>query len=448
MCIRDRDSLELNVDLRPDLNLDVMGVGLSASSMTYYLRVLLGRTTNTIGGSLTDLEGIMTLNMRMTGYESSTINVSYEPGESREAIKNIIDKGAKYVLSKTDPYRLAICYDRLGDTEKSEEWIRYIIKTRPQDRKWAYNLWAGLKDKKGEKEKAKIYYRKAIEEDENFVLPYRSLAWIIYSDKDYEEALPLFLKAIKINPEERTMDTGAALCYREIGKLKEAGDHYRAYLKKYPEDLYAYGNYSDFLMRYEKDTIGATQVWQDASKQIGESGDYYLALGAYQISKGDSMAALQSGMHALDLDPNNVAVLTEMSQVYADGLKDYQESIKLSKRLVSILEVGQYDSWMLMNAYNRLAMAEYEISAYEDAITHAKLAIEALPESPFPWSTLAEAHLLKGDIDEFYNAIEKAISFGFKVEKYLETSPYNKLRNKSRIMAMRAQYKQEYALKG
>ena len=160
------------------------------------------------------------------------------------------------------------------------------------------------------------------------------------------------------------------------------------------------------------------------------------------------MAALQSGMHALDLDPNNVAVLTEMSQVYADGLKDYQESIKLSKRLVSILEVGQYDSWMLMNAYNRLAMAEYEISAYEDAITHAKLAIEALPESPFPWSTLAEAHLLKGDIDEFYNAIEKAISFGFKVEKYLETSPYNKLRNKSRIMAMRAQYKQEYALKG
>ena len=49
------DSLELNVDLRPDLNLDVMGVGLSASSMTYYLRELLGRTTNTIAVSYTHL---------------------------------------------------------------------------------------------------------------------------------------------------------------------------------------------------------------------------------------------------------------------------------------------------------------------------------------------------------------------------------------------------------
>ncbi len=441
------DSLELNVDLRPDLNLDVMGVGLSASSMTFHLRELLGRTTNTIGGSLTNLEGVMTLSMRMTGYESSTMDVVYDTGKSRAAIQEIVDKGAKYLLSKTDPYRLAICYDRLGDTDKSEEWIRYIIKNRPQDRKWAYHFWAGLKNRKGDKEKAHLYYQKAIEEDENFVLPYRALAWGIYSERDYKQALPLFLKALEIKPDEKSMDTGAALCYRELGKLEEAGNHYRAFLKKFPEDLYGYGNYSDFLMRYENDTVGATKVWQDASEHIGESGDYYLALGAYQISKGDSMAALQSGMQALDLEPNNVAVLTQMSQVYANGLKDYEESIRLSKRLVSVLEDSQYDDWIKMSAYNRLAMAEYEIGAHDDAIAHAMKAIEILPKSPFPWSTLAEANLLKGDMDEFYKAIEKAISLGFEIERYLETNPYNKIKNRSRIMAMRAQYKKEYALK-
>lgn len=442
------DSLELNVDLRPDLNLDVMGVGLSASSMTYHLRELLGRTSNTIGGSLTNLEGVMTLNMRMTGYESSTMEVSYNTGESRAAIQDIIDKGAKYVLSKIDPYRLAICYDRFGESDKAEEWIRYIIRTRPQDRKWAYHLWARLKSEKGDKERSYMYYRKAIAEDENFVLPYRALAWSAYSDKDYETALPLFLKALEINPDEKSMDTGAAFCYRELGKLEEAGRHYEDYLKKYPEDLYGYGNYSDFLMRYENDTIGATKVWQDASEAIEESGDYYLALGAYQVSKGDSMAAMQSGLQALDLEPNNVAVLTQMSQVYAEELKDYKEAIRLSKRLVSVLDEGQYDSWMRMNAYNRLALAEYEIGAYDDAITHAKMAIEVMPENPFPWSTLAEAYLLKGDVDEFYSAIGKAIAFGFEIEKYLETKPYNILKNRSKIMAMRAQYKQEYALKG
>ena len=441
------DSLELNVDLRPDLNLDVMGVGLSASSMTFHLRELLGRTTNIIGGSLTNLEGVMTLSMRMTGYESSTMDVVYDTGKSRAAIQEIVDKGAKYLLSKTDPYRLAICYDRLGDTDKSEEWIRYIIKNRPQDRKWAYHFWAGLKNRKGDKEKAHLYYQKAIEEDENFVLPYRALAWGIYSERDYKQALPLFLKALEIKPDEKSMDTGAALCYRELGKLEEAGNHYRAFLKKFPEDLYGYGNYSDFLMRYENDTVGATKVWQDASEHIGESGDYYLALGAYQISKGDSMAALQSGMQALDLEPNNVAVLTQMSQVYANGLKDYEESIRLSKRLVSVLEDSQYDDWIKMSAYNRLAMAEYEIGAHDDAIAHAMKAIEILPKSPFPWSTLAEANLLKGDMDEFYKAIEKAISLGFEIERYLETNPYNKIKNRSRIMAMRAQYKKEYALK-
>ncbi len=442
------DSLELNVDLRPDLNLDVMGVGLSASSMTYYLRELLGRTNNVIGGSLTDLEGVMTLNMRMTGYRSSTIDVPYDIDESRIGIRDIIDEGAKYILSNTDPYRLAICLDRLGDTDKAEEWIRYIIKNRPQDRKWAYHLWGGLKNRQGDKETAHMYYRKAIEQDEDFVLPYRALAWGIYEARDYEGALPLFLKALEINPNEKYMDTGAALCYREIGMLEEAGDHYRKYLEKYPDDLYGYGNYSDFLMRFENDTIGATKVWQDASQAIEESGDYYLALGAYQLSKGDSMAALQSGMQALDLDPNDVSVLIEMSKVFADVLKDYKESIKLSKRLIVALDEGQYDSWMRMNAYNRLAMAEYEIGAYDDAITHANKAIEVLPENAFPWSTLAEAYLLKGDVEEFYKAIEKSISLGFEIERYLDTNPYNKIKNKSRLMALRGRYSQEYALKG
>ena len=445
---RRADSLELNVDLRPDLNLDVMGVGLSASSMTYHLRELLGRTTNTIGGSLTNLEGVMTLNMRMTGYKPSSMDVPYEAGESRAALKEVIDKGAKYVLSKTDPYRLAICYDRLGDTDKAEEWLRHIIKNRPQDRKWAYNFWANIKAESSDFEKARLYYQKAIEEDENFVLPYRALAWDYYRDKNYEEALPFFLKALDINPDEKSMDTGAALCYREIGRLEEADRHYQDFIRKFPEDLYGYGNYADFLMRYKNDTTGSHQVWLDASDNIGESGDYYLALGAYQISTGDSLAALRSGLHALDLEPNNPAVLNQMAQVFAEGLKNHKRAIELYKRLVSILDEGVYDKWMRMTAYNRMAMSEYEIGFYEDAITHANKAIEIMPNNPFPYSTLAEANLLKGDMEEFYIAIEKAIALGFEIERYLEQSPYNLIKNRSKIMAMRAQYKQEYALKG
>jgi len=441
------DSLELNVDSRPDLNLDVMGVGLSASSMTYHLRELLGRTTNTIGGNITNLEGTMTLNMRMTGYSSYTTDVTYTEGASRDALNNIIDEGAKYVLSNTDPYRLAICYDRLGETDKSENLIRQIIIDRPQDRKWAYNFWASLKAKKNEKEKSYMYLRKAIEEDENFVLPYRALAWGLHGDEDYEGALPLFLKALQINPDEKSMDSGAARCYRELGQLESAEKHYKAFIEKFPTDLYGYGDYSDFLFRFKNDTIGATEIWHTASENIKESGDYYMAIGAFQLMKGDSMKALQSGMQALDLEPNNVTVLIQMSQVFADGLKDYDESIKLSKRLISILEGGNYNEWMQMSAYNRLAMSEYEIGAFDDAIDHANKSIEYMPDSPYPWSTLAEANLLKGNLSEFYKAIEKAISLGFQIEQYLDQSPYNKLKSRSKLMAMRANYKQDYDLK-
>ncbi len=440
------DSLDINVDVRPDLNLDVMGVGLSATSMIYHIKELLGRTTYTIGGNLLDLEQVLTLNVRMTDQEPFSAEVPYEEGRSREAINEIVDLGAKYVLGKTDPYRLAICYEREGDIPKSEDLIRKIIRDRPQDRKWAYNFWANIKHKLGDREKSYQYHRKAIEEDKDFILPIRGLAWKLHADKKYEEALAYFLRALEIDPKERSMDTGAAHCYRAMGKLDEADYHYRAFIEKFPENLYGYGNYSDFLMRYKEDTIGSADIWRQASENMGESGDLYLAQAAFQVMKGDSVEALRLGLQALDLEPDNIAVLTQMSKVYYNDIKDYNQSIIYSKRLVKLLEEESYDAWMIMSSYNYLALAEYEIAAYDSSIVHAKKAISYMPDNPFPWSTLAEAHLLKGDLDAFYEAIEKAISLGFDMDSYLNQHPYDRVKDQSRLRRMITIQKKQLAL--
>jgi len=92
-------------------------------------------------------------------------------------------------------------------------------------------------------------------------------------------------------------------------------------------------------------------------------------------------------------------------------------------------------------------MAEYEQEKYDSSIAHVNYAISLIPEMAYPYTTLAEANLLKGDLPEFYKAIEKAIELGFDLEPFLDEHPYNRLKDQSRIHLLISNYKRETALK-
>lgn len=442
------DSLDLNVNMRPDLSLDVMGVGLSSSSMIYHLRDLLGHENYTIGGNITDMDGVMKMNIRMTDHEPLSINVPYEDESRQEALMELVDKGAMYILKNTDPYRLAVVHHRRGELEASENLIRHMIVDRPRDRKWAYNFWANIKNQEGELEEAIDLYQKSIEEDENFALPRRSLGWAYFRDKKYVKALEQFEKSLEIDAFSPSSHNGAALCNRELGDLDKANTYYEDQLEKFPQSIWSYGNYSSFLIEYKKDTVGATQIWKRASENLEVSGDYYVALGAFYLMQEDSVKALSYAMQALELEPENVSVLQQLSSFNYYQLKNYAEAENYYRTLARVYERGNYDIGMKISAYNMLSMSEYQQEKFDSALVHVQMAIDIMPEASFPYSTLAEIYILQNDRVNFYKAIEKAISLGFPMEQFLDDHPYNLLKDQSKLLGIMAKYKKEFALKG
>lgn len=441
------DSLNLNVNLRPDLNLDVMGVGLSTSSMIFHLKELLGRENYTIGGNITDMDYELKLNIRMSGYESLSIMEAYEEDGRQEALTELIDQAALYVLKNTDPYRLAVVHYRRDEIEKSEDLVRYMIVDRPNDRKWAYHFWGNIKSQKGDRKGSEELYLKAIEEDASFVMSRRALGWSYFEERKYAEALEQFERCLEIDFKSTSAYNGAALCHRLLGDLDKSKEYYERQLEVFPSNIWSYGNYSDFLMRFGKDTIRATQLWKEASENIEISGDYYAAISSFHLMKKDSAMALTYAYQALDLDPGNVGVLQGLSSFsYYKG--DYAQAEIYYKDLLTSIDNGGFDDGMKINAYNMLAMSEYHQMKYDSAIVHVQRAIDIAPQVGYPYSTLAEIHLLKNDVSKFYPTIEKAISRGFRMEEFLEDHPYNLIKDKSRLLALIDKYKVKNEVKG
>ena len=443
------DSLNLSVDLKPDLNLDVMGVGLSSTSMIFHLRELLGRETFSISGNVTDLQDQLTLKIRMTGYPNFQVDVPYTDGNIKDALEEAIDKGAMHVLGNIDPYRLAIVhYRRDNDTEKAEEVIRDIIRNRPADRKWAYHFWGNIKQQADEVDKAKRFYNKALEEDATFVLPMMALGWQYFREKDYPAALESFEKILANAPMHQSAHNGSALCHRELGDMDKAEEHYKLQLEKHPDVIWSYGNYSDFLMRFRKDTAATVHLWKTASENIEESAEYYVSLAAFELMQGDSAKAMTYGLQALDLDPNNVSVLSQFSSYYYYMIKDYENAQIFYKRLAKAVDNQNYDIGMRSSAWNMLAMSDYQVGDFDSSYVHVQKAISIIPENPYPYSTLAELNILRGDERGFYKAIEEAIKRGFRLEDFLKEHPYNLIKDQSRMLELIEKYKNGQELKG
>ncbi len=445
---RRSDSLQVNLDIRPDLNLDIMGVGLSSASIIYHIRELLGRQNNTISGFITDLENEIELTVNMSGFDSKKILVPYKTGEQKEAINEVLYEGGKFVLGNLDPYRLCVYYFNQNDLEKTEKLIRRIIVERPNDRKWAYNIWGNLYRDSNSIEKAKQAFLQSIEEDASFILPVRSMAWMLLQEKNYEEALKYFQKALELNPYENSMDNGAAICHRLLGNLDEAENHYKATLAKFPDIIWSYGNYSDFLMRFRKDTLATVDVWEEAGKNLEISGDYYMARAANEYILKNPEKAMEYAQLGLELEPENVNVLSTFGNFYYNEVKDYNKAAEFTKRRIDVLEKRQYDQNMIISAYNRLAMSQYMMEEFDSSLHYVQIAIDMNPGVNFPYSTKAEAYLLMGELSNFYENIEIAVSKGFDLEPFLDDHPYNLIKDQNRMRAIIDKYKENFALKG
>lgn len=424
------DPLNIQSEIKPDLNLDVMGFGLSVNSTIYYLKDLMGKENRFISGELTDLNDHLSLTLRLTGHSPKVLTSSYQEDHKQEAFEEVMHQGAMAMMKLLDPYRLAVYHYKKGEENLSMDLIREIIKGKPEEAAWGYLAWGNLLNQQGKPDKANEKFKKATEISSQFLLAYANWAWSTFREQKYMEAIPLFEKAAKLNPQNSSYFNGLALCYNNLEKYDKADFYYSKAVETQPEVIWWYGNWASFKFSVLKDTLAAIAIMERAKENIPESDDFYISRTAYYFYQNEMDSALIMIEKALEINPQNITALDQMSHALYQNNKDYAGAKQLMKRKINVIQANprsvEASNYQLQSAFNFMAMMEYNLEEFDSALVHVQKAIQYDTKIAFPYSTLAEIHGFKGETEAFYQAIEKAVDRGFNFEPYLDQEPYKR----------------------
>jgi len=153
---------------------------------------------------------------------------------------------------------------------------------------------------------------------------------------DYDKAIAMYKKSIKLNPVDEKARNNLGNVYRNIGLYGEAMEKYDEALKINPYLVEAYNN-----------------------------------LGILYVNKGLYEEAIREYMLALEINPNLAGVHNNLGNIYRKkglydkALKEYQEAVNLDRRLVE--------------AYNNLGVTLAEMGELREAVRQFKKALRINP---------------------------------------------------------------------
>ena len=245
------DENAFEAELEPDLEVGVMGFGLSLNTVTYHLKSLLGRKNKIITGELTDLNHKMALTIRMSDYDIENHSIDYE-GNPEEALDFLLEEAAKTILKNTDPYRLAVYHYQKKEYQKSLQIIVQLLEKK-EDTEWAYLAWGNLYDQQGKLDEAIEKWKKALEINPTFDKPLSGLGWAFFNKSEYGEAMIYFEKMIEKDPKSWRGWNGLAYCYNRLENKEKALAAYDKLIEIRPEYIGGYANKASYLWEVLKD---------------------------------------------------------------------------------------------------------------------------------------------------------------------------------------------------
>ena len=437
-----QDSLNISANSSADLQMDVMGIGVSSTSLIFHLRDLLRIETKTIRGDLTDLDNELTMTIRVHDFPVKTISESYQDESSSKAFDKLITKVAEHILSCTNPYYQTINLYNNKRYDEAHELIREMIMNRPGEAKWAYLSWGNMMLKQGDTEKSKEYLLKSIELDNNFFLPNKNIAWRYRSEEQYEKAIAHFENALTSRPNDYESINGLGICYEALGEIDKAENYFKLNLDRNPETIWSYMAYADFYTSVKKDTQKAVDIFNEAKLNVAQNDDFYLTQAGYYFFQSKMDSALLFLNKSLDFNPNNLSALQQViGYLTSPEIDKHGDAIIFIKRLLSNQKKLGTGDQNLLSTYNQLAMAEWRLSEFDSAFVHIQKAIDIEPNNPIPYTTLAEIHYAQNDRNRFYQIIQKSFELGLVFnENWYKEEPYKSLRSNPRFNQMIKKY--------
>ena len=436
------DENAFEAELEPDLEIGVMGFGLSLNTVTYHLKNLLGRKNKIITGELTDLDNKMELTIRMSGFPTENHVIEYE-GTADEALDYLLEEAAKTILKNTDPYRLAVYHYYKNEYPK---FLQIIVKLleKKEDAEWAYLAWGNLYNKQGKWDEAIEKWEKALEINPSFDKPLYGLGWAFYNKREYGEATIYFEKMIKKDPNSSEGWYGLARCYKSLENKGKALEAYDKAIEIKPKYFSSYLNKASYLLEELQDTTGAVYLYQKGAEMAPDGIEKYFSLAGAYFAMGKYDETIASAHKALEIDPNNSIVNMNLIQLFLYG-KEYAKALDYLAAIRTIPnDIRDNSLSHKQKSLRLLAQCSYFLKDYEQAEQLARESIAVNPNNAYPYVTLAETYSLMGKDEAFYEAIEEAFKRGvLPIELETDNKPYQRFLNQQRFKELVKKYEKK-----
>jgi serine/threonine-protein kinase len=249
-------------------------------------------------------------------------------GRHVEAIANL-EKAIALEPGDVDAVReLANAYDAAGRTQEAEGRLRYAIELRPSD-------WAAYKDlgvfyrRHGRIEDAIAPFKSVIDLTPDNYTGYANLAAMYRRLGRYAEAAAMLERSLALSP------TAEAYCNRGTvqyfqKRYREAAESYLKAIELSPLDDRSWGSLADAYRWVPGKANASARAYRKAVAQVrrqlavnSQDAELRSRLATYEVSLGESAAALRDAGRALRTSPGDGQVLFRAALVYEQtGLRD------------------------------------------------------------------------------------------------------------------------------
>lgn len=248
----------------------------------------------------------------LTYFELSKASSSLEEGIK---YNNLIKQSFQKALEIDDKFHLAmknlattyaessdgIEENNISDRKKAISLYKDVLKIRPEDKETYYLLGMAYGDI-DKYEKSIVYFKKALEQDENYYSANLWLGKVYFELEDYEKALEYYNKAILLNPNSVSTYFRRAEIYQNLKKYKEAINDYLDVIEEFNNKEYTQRSYVNrALISIENDDISNAKEFLSKAAEIEfkKNSNYYIVQFKYYAklnSFNDAIIAIDNAI--------------------------------------------------------------------------------------------------------------------------------------------------------
>jgi tetratricopeptide (TPR) repeat protein len=261
---------------------------------------------------------------------------------------------------------------------------------------------------------------------------------LAFNTKDPKIRIALYENVLELEPENFAALNNLGVAYNDLYKFVKAIEYLDKAIEIAPNYGLAYANRANSYNQL--DHFDNALVDADKSIQLNPNLEWpYSIIGNVLTKQKKFVEAEEILTKAISINPQsavayfNRGYFNEEVKKYNDSINDYLKAEKLGHNNLPLL-------------YNNLAVGYRRKGEFDKAIEYLNKAREINPDWPNIDGTMALICSDKGDSENFYNFLKRALDKGCPVWNYLDDYAFDPYRNKERLKKLIEPYQKHNSL--